>query len=192
MTQKDAVGQKTALRAHLKSVRASREYDPDLAAEFNVHLAELCLANGANRIACYLPFGDEPDTELFLDWALDNEIEVLLPVSKNDGSLDWVIFDGSSKPGLFGFNEADGQLTQPKDVDLVFVPALAISRSGTRLGKGKGFYDRALPTFEPLPPVIAVIYEDELVDQLPSESHDRPVDAAITPSGITHFTERLK
>lgn len=173
-------------------MRASREYDPDLAAEFNVHLAELCLANGANRIACYLPFGDEPDTELFLDWALDNDIEVLLPVSKNDGSLDWVIFDGSSKPGLFGFNEADGQLTQPKDVDLVFVPALAISRSGTRLGKGKGFYDRALPTFEPLPPVIAVIYEDELVDQLPSESHDRPVDAAITPSGITHFTERLK
>lgn len=192
MTQKDAAGEKAALRATLKSARASREYNPELAGEFNVQLAEACLVNGATRIACYLPFGNEPDTELFLDWALDNEIEVLLPVSKNDGALDWVIFDGSTKPGIFGFNEADGELTQPKDVDLAFIPALAVSKSGTRLGKGKGFYDRALLRFDPIPPVIAVIYEEELLDLLPSESHDHPVDAAITPKGVIHFTERLK
>lgn len=192
MTQKDGAGKKLELRAKQKSARASRSYDPELAALFNVHLAELCLANGATRVACYLPFGDEPDTELFLDWALENDIEVLLPVSKSDGNLDWVVFDGTTRPGLFGFHEAAGPAVKPVNVDLAFVPALAVSESGIRLGKGKGFYDRALPTFEPIPPVIAIVYADELIEEVPNEEHDHPVDAVITERGITHFNERLK
>jgi 5-formyltetrahydrofolate cyclo-ligase len=192
MTQKDGAGKKLELRAKQKLARATRSYDPELAALFNVHLAELCLSTGATRVACYLPYGDEPDTELFLDWALENEIEVLLPISKSDGNLDWVVFDGSTKPGLFGFHEADGPAIKPTNVDLAFVPALAVSESGIRLGKGKGFYDRALPKFEPTPPVVAIVYSDELLAEVPREEHDHPVDAVITERGITYFNERLK
>lgn len=192
MTQKDSASEKAELRANLKRARAEKEYDPELAAEYNVHLAEICLANGASRIACYLPFGQEPDTELFLDWALENEIEVLLPVANSDGSLGWVLFDGTTKQGIFGFNEAAGSFVQPTKLDLAIIPAMAVSKAGIRLGKGKGFYDRALPTFEPLPPVVAVIYADELVEEIPNESHDHPVDAVVTQHGVTRFTERLK
>jgi 5-formyltetrahydrofolate cyclo-ligase len=60
------------------------------------------------------------------------------------------------------------------------------------LGKGKGFYDRGLLDFDPRPPVIAVVFEDEVLDLIPAWSHDQPVDAAITPLGITMFNERLK
>jgi 5-formyltetrahydrofolate cyclo-ligase len=192
MDEKDVAEQKQQLRLKLTSQRKAREYDANLASDYTVHLAELCLARGAKRIACYLPYGEEPDTELFIDWALENEIEVLLPVSKPDGNLDWVLFDGTTSPGIFGFPEAVGSHEKPHEVDLAFVPALAVDKSGNRLGKGKGFYDRGLLDFDPRPPVIAVVFEDEVLDLIPAWSHDQPVDAAITPMGITMFNERLK
>lgn len=61
-----------------------------------------------------------------------------------------------------------------------------------RLGKGKGFYDRALKDFAPLPPVVAVVFEDEVLPSIPTEQHDHPVDAVVTPAGINHFSARLK
>jgi 5-formyltetrahydrofolate cyclo-ligase len=192
MEEKEVAGLKLALRTKQNMNRANRQYNPDDASNLNVHLAEICLANGASRVACYLPFGNEPDTELFIDWAMENQIEVLLPVSNSDGTLHWVTFDGTTKPGIFGFQEATGEPQAPKNIDLAIIPALAVDATGVRLGKGKGFYDRALLEFVPLPPVIAVVFDDELLSSVPSESHDQPVDAAVTPSGIQHFTARLK
>jgi 5-formyltetrahydrofolate cyclo-ligase len=151
----------------------------------------LCLANGAKRITCYLPFGNEPDTELFIDWAMENEIEVLLPVSNSNGTLDWVLFDGTTGAGIFGFQEAAGKTQEPINIDLAIIPALAVDRVGIRLGKGKGFYDRALPHFEPLPPVVAVVFDEEVLESIPAEAHDHSVDAAVTPSGIRYFSQRL-
>ena len=192
MEEKEVASLKLELRSKLKADRANRQYNPDDAGSLNVHLAELCLSYGASRITCYLPFGDEPDTELFIDWAMENHIEVLLPISNSDGSLHWVKFDGSTEAGIFGFQEATGEIQEPKNIDLAIIPALAVDRTGVRLGKGKGFYDRALLEFVPLPPVIAVVFNEELLSSLPVESHDQPVDAVVTPSGIQHFTARLK
>jgi 5-formyltetrahydrofolate cyclo-ligase len=188
----DAVNQqKRELRTELKSRRAGREYDPEAAARLCVHLAEMCLKNGAAKIACYLAFGNEPDTELFIDWAIENEIEVLLPISNTDGSLTWVRFEGETQIGIFGFQEPLGEPDQLAGADLIFIPALAIDRRGQRLGKGKGYYDRALSSLEEVAPVIAVVFEDELLETVPTEDHDHPVDAVITPTSTTLFSDRL-
>ena len=192
MEQNAAATKKVHLRTKLNADRSARQYNPDEASELNIHLAELCLANGAKKVTCYLPFGSEPDTELFIDWALENEIQVLLPVAKSDGSLDWVVFDGDTKVGIFGFHEASGSPVTPKGIDLAIIPALAVDANGIRLGKGKGFYDRALLEFDPKPAVVAVVFDSEILDFIPSEPHDHPVDAAVTPTGIKHFTQRLK
>lgn len=183
---------KNELRKSLKARRLSAEYDPELAEGLNQYLAELCLITSATRIACYLPTGNEPDTELFIDWALDNDIEVLLPVAKEDGSLDWVVFNGETAEGIFGFAEATGTLVEPVDVDLVIIPAMAVDQHGQRLGKGKGFYDRALPNFAPKPKIVAVVFDEELLESVPVEAHDHPVDAVVTPSGLTTFANLLK
>ena len=187
-----AAAMKAELRTKLSADRAARQYNPEEASELNLHLAEMCIANGVSKVACYLPFGNEPDTELFIDWALDNEIEVLLPVSKVDGSLDWVSFDGDTQVGIFGFHEATGPTVEPNEIDIAIVPALAVDANGIRLGKGKGFYDRALLEFKPLPPIVAVVFDSEVLAEVPAEQHDYPMDAAVTPSGIKHFTQRLK
>ena len=183
---------KNELRKNLRARRQAANYNPDLAEDLNKHLAELCVLTAAKRIACYLPFGTEPDTELFIDWALENDIEVLLPVAKEDGSLDWVIFNGETADGIFGYAEATGTLVEPKNVELAIIPALAIDQHGQRLGKGKGFYDRALLNFHPKPKIVAVVFDEELLDNIPVEPHDHPVDAVVTPSGMTAFSNLLK
>jgi 5-formyltetrahydrofolate cyclo-ligase len=62
---------------------------------------------------------------------------------------------------------------------LVLVPALAVDHSGVRLGKGGGYYDRALSLSTG--PVVAVVRDEEFVPSLPAEPHDVRVDAVLTP-----------
>jgi len=70
--------------------------------------------------------------------------------------------------------------------DAVLVPALAVDRAGNRLGRGGGSFDRALARVGPLVPLIALLYDDELVDRLPAEPHDVPVRAVVRPTrGVT-------
>jgi 5-formyltetrahydrofolate cyclo-ligase len=71
---------------------------------------------------------------------------------------------------------------------LVLVPALAVDRRGIRIGKGAGYYDRSLPLADPGVPLVAVVYDEELVDRLPAEEHDFPVTAVLRPgSAVTQL-----
>jgi 5-formyltetrahydrofolate cyclo-ligase len=65
-------------------------------------------------------------------------------------------------------------------VDVVLAPGLAVDRRGVRLGRGAGYYDRALAAVRA--PVAVLLYDAELVEEdLPAEPHDRPVTAVVTP-----------
>jgi 5-formyltetrahydrofolate cyclo-ligase len=69
-------------------------------------------------------------------------------------------------------------------VDLLLVPALAVGRDGTRMGRGGGSYDRVLARLpEPGPLVVALLHDGEDVAFVPAEPHDRRVHAVITPAG---------
>ncbi len=67
------------------------------------------------------------------------------------------------------------------DAITVFVPALAVDRAGVRLGRGAGFYDRSLPLADPAARLVAVVRDDELVDEVPAEPHDVRMTHALTP-----------
>ena len=71
-----------------------------------------------------------------------------------------------------------------KEADLIVIPALAASVDGTRLGQGGGWYDRALMHRSPDAPVVAAIFDDEVLEAgiIPAEPHDVPVDAIVTPT----------
>ena len=71
-----------------------------------------------------------------------------------------------------------------KEADLIVIPALAASADGTRLGQGGGWYDRALMHRSPGVPVVAAIFDDEVLEAgiIPAEPHDVPVDAIVTPT----------
>ncbi len=70
--------------------------------------------------------------------------------------------------------------------DLILVPALAVDKVGNRLGKGKGYYDRALAAVSGIPKY-AVVFDSEVLPAIPAESHDVWMTGAVTPTAIHHF-----
>jgi 5-formyltetrahydrofolate cyclo-ligase len=186
--------QKRALRAELRERRQNMTSTENAAATAGItrHLIDLATDLSARSISAYLSTPTEPDTRPFLNWANDNGVRTLLPISREDGLLDWTTGDGETEmEGLFGMPEAVGELLGPiaiNDVDLILVPAAAVGKDGLRMGWGRGYYDKMLGSMEKCPPVYAILYDAELLDAVPREKHDQPVDGAVTPNGIVQFT----
>jgi len=145
----------------------------------------------AGTIAAYYSVGAEPDTRGLVYALWKRGSYVLLPLLRPDGDLDWASYEGpdSLVPGPRGLREPSEPPRGAGAVaraDAVLVPALAVDRAGNRLGRGGGSFDRALARVGPLVPLIALVYDDELLDRVPAERHDVPVRAAVSPvSGIT-------
>lgn len=180
---------KRALRAELRERRALlSEAQRDAAAtSIGERLDELLDTLGAQSISCYLSATAEPGTREFVTRAARRGIRVLLPVTRADGLLDWAVAndDDDVSEGLFGLPEPTGEVLGPiavNDVDLMIVPAAAVDRSGMRMGWGRGYFDKTIGSMEKCPPVYAVIYDSEILDSLPREVHDQPVDGIVTPT----------
>jgi 5-formyltetrahydrofolate cyclo-ligase len=145
----------------------------------------------AGTVAVYYSVGSEPDTTKLVYGLWKRGTYVLLPLLRPDGDLDWASYEGpdSLVPGPKGLlepGEAPRGVDAVARADAVLVPALAVDRAGRRLGRGGGSFDRALARVGPLIPLIALLYDDELVDTVPTAPHDVPVRAVVRPSsGIT-------
>lgn len=149
-------------------------------------LAELAVEHP--NVAAYVPVGREPGSIEMLDAMAAAGSTVLLPSAHEPGPLRWVRYDGreSLVRAPFGLLEPSGPLLDPDAVaacSLVLVPALAIDRRGTRLGRGAGFYDRTLDLCRSDALLVGVVRDSELVEALPDEPHDRRVTHALTPGG---------
>jgi 5-formyltetrahydrofolate cyclo-ligase len=89
--------------------------------------------------------------------------------------------------------EPSGERLGPDAVtaaDVVLLPGLAVDGRGMRLGRGGGSYDRVLARLERTgvhPALVVLLYDSEVVGHVPAEAHDRPVRAAVTPSGVHRF-----
>lgn len=184
---------KRALRAELRERRQNlTSVEKDSAtAGFTQNLQSLVLDLSARSISCYLSGRNEPNTRPFLNWATADGIRVLFPVTREDGLLDWTVGEDEIEiQGIAGVPEAAGRLLGPiaiNDVDLIIVPAAAIDQEGTRLGWGRGYYDKTLGSMEKCPPVYGVVYDHEFIDDVPREVHDQPVNGLVTPTRIISF-----
>lgn len=166
---------KAALRAQFAARRANRtpEQIADARAAIRQAVTHAAAAARWQRVAAYVALRTEPGSPELLA-ALDATAQVLVPVLLPDRDLDWALWGGAGDtlgPDAIG------------TADAVLVPALAVARDGVRLGRGGGSYDRALARVDAATPVIALLYADELVDELPSDPWDRPVTAVVTPTG---------
>ena len=184
---------KSVLRAEIRLGRRTRSVSErdSATAGLTANLIALVRRRAPALVGCYLSGADEPNTRPFLSWAAANGVEVLVPVSRQDGLLDWVhARGGPEQVGLFGISEMVGEVVPAsvfQSVDLLLVPAAAIDSSGMRMGWGRGYFDRALAALEQPPPVFAVVYDDELRESVPAENHDKPVDGVVTPSQTREF-----
>jgi 5-formyltetrahydrofolate cyclo-ligase len=183
---------KTELRAEILTAR--RTLAPQ---RHHAEAHALCghlpaLISDGDTICAYVPVGSEPGSAELIDSLQRRRVRVLLPVARHDAAglpvpLQW----GEYRPGdlvqaRFGLREP-AEPWLPIDAiaaaTVVLVPALAVDRTGVRLGRGAGFYDRSLPLAAPTAKLVAVVRDDELVERLPAEPHDVRMTHALTPSG---------
>ena len=185
---------KAAFRREIRIARRARSESDRVKAASRLAPRALPALGDCGTVACYQSMPIEPGTDVLIGLLRQRDIRVLLP-RVNGASLEWIELKKSTSftESDLGIQETSGPAIPDalSDCDAIILPALAISRDGIRLGQGGGYYDRALqrvPAFtDGGPRLIALLFEGELIDSLPQESHDARVDQVVTPERVVTF-----
>jgi 5-formyltetrahydrofolate cyclo-ligase len=185
---------KTVLRNAIQFRRDSRPAERralDDAARQDL-VEEALLSRMPDTVAAYLSFGSEPGTLRLIAWLAAHDIRILLPVLSlpGDASLSkpaWAPYEGPDalRTSQFSMLEPTSEpvpAEQLPEAEMIICPGLAANRQGDRLGRGGGWYDRALRHASSSAPVWVLLNDDEVLETIPTHSWDRRVDAIFTPS----------
>lgn len=147
----------------------------------------------AKTIMCFISFSDEVNTRDFIERAIEDGKNIVVPITfpethelkpsllKNLKELE---------PGFYNIltpKKEFQRFIDPKEIDLVVTPGVAFRKDGYRVGYGGGYYDRFLSKI-PNTTTIAICFSAQIVDDLPVDSYDIPVDYIYTEDNII-FTE---
>jgi 5-formyltetrahydrofolate cyclo-ligase len=164
---------KRELRARLLTARSGLSPEQIAVARAGVRSHVLSRFAVARRLAAFRPLRTEPGSTELLDALVAGGTSVLVPVLLDDRDLDWAPWPSGDPLGVDAI----------AGVDVLLVPALAVSTAGVRLGRGGGSYDRALARVPAGVQTVALVYDSEILTSVPADPWDVPVTAAITPSG---------
>ena len=184
-------GAKTQLRRAVQLRRESRTAEQRTRDDE----ARLAVLDGALHsgppatVAAYLSAGAEPGTLQLLGWLAAHGVRVLLPVLSRGAAPAWAPYAGPDalQLGRHGILEPGGEPVPEgglAEAELILCPALAANEQGDRLGRGGGWYDRALAAAAPTAPVWVLLNRDEVLPAIPVHAWDRPVDALLTPDAL--------
>ena len=153
-------------------------------------LYEMDEYKNAKRIMCFVSNGSEVDTHPLIDRAILDGKSIVVPitVSKTKELLVSDLFSLEElEVGFYNIEvpkEEFLRLVNPGTIDLVLVPGVALAKDGYRVGYGGGYYDRFLARLDSSVPKIALGFDLQVVDKVPTEHFDIPVDLIVTEKGI--------
>jgi 5-formyltetrahydrofolate cyclo-ligase len=190
----DPAAAKRDLRAEMAARR--RAVPAVLRAAAGASVADHVLASpefaAALRVAAYAALPDEIPTDVVRARLLATGRVLLLPRMEAGRKIAFAPVTGETalRSGRLGILEPPPTVPAARlgARDLVLVPGVAFDRSGVRLGRGGGWYDRSLPRGPGAPRIFGLAYAFQLIGSVPCESHDRRVDAVVTEEGIVRAT----
>ena len=145
------------------------------------HVRALPCVAASRSVVGYVPIGAEADVTPFLAEAVAARLPVFVPASEPcDDRSSWIAWhDGSAVGERIGAPN----LQYPA---IVLVPGVAFDDEGTRLGRGRGFYDRALSGLRRagVTHAIGIAFECQIVARLPRDSWDEPVDLIVSDARV--------
>jgi 5-formyltetrahydrofolate cyclo-ligase len=173
--------QKAALRKHLLEKRdaTSAELRDISSGKIHENLKKISSYTNSQNIACYFPIGSEVDTHDIMLNVLEQGKNLLLPRIADDNLQFCVV------PNLEKLEKGSFEIMEPKDsckkaekIDCVLIPTVGVSKSGVRLGYGKGYYDRFLSLTDTIK--ISLTYSKQIIKSIPNDSHDIKMDWIVT------------
>lgn len=134
----------------------------------------------AARVLFYVSFGSEVDTHQLMTRCFGGKDVIVPRVNGNELHLHELTALDQLRAGAFGILEPRTDLPEvdPASVAIILVPGAAFDLRGHRIGYGKGYYDRLLHGVSALK--IGLCYDRQIIDAVPDEEHDIPVDVLIT------------
>ncbi|MEE8399944.1 MAG: 5-formyltetrahydrofolate cyclo-ligase [Desulfobacterales bacterium] len=147
----------------------------------------------SNIILLYIDHKCEVSTEAIIRKALDFDKIVVLPVfdAETQGLTLMKINNPKKdlKPGPRNILEPDASRCKKvpiESIEIAIIPGVAFDEKGGRIGSGEGYYDRLIPKLSITTRKVALAYENQMVQQVPIESHDKHVDIIITEKRIIY------
>lgn len=184
----DILTEKKQLRTLLRKQR--REIPEDLRKKLNEGIFRNVTASEdfgkADTLLLYVSCKGEADTIRILQQALRLQKKVAVPRCGENGAMQFFLIQDMEElaPGAYGILEPTGmQMPQITANTVCFVPGVAFTKNGERLGQGGGYYDRFLEQYPTLR-TVGICYSSMLLDTIPAEGHDKCVDAVITEEMI--------
>jgi 5-formyltetrahydrofolate cyclo-ligase len=174
---------KTELRRRLRAELARMTSADCATASENIRtsIPSLPRWQAARTVAAFVALPGEPDLAPF-DWVPGRRL--LLPRVEDENLFFHEVRDPSDlAPGSFGVMEPNPDtcpVVDPAEADIMFVPGLAFTHDGERLGRGRGFYDRVLTHLPHCVLRVGVCFAPQIVESLPTETHDREVDVVVS------------
>jgi 5-formyltetrahydrofolate cyclo-ligase len=177
--------QKRAIRAQVRS-RMPKPGGPEHVAASvaaQTRLWSSTLATGARLIALYRALPSECGTAALAAKLEASGVGVCYPVvSSVSRALAFRRSAGVFVSGALGIEEPTGNAVLLEEIDLIVVPAIAVDERGGRIGRGRGHYDATLAACRATS--VALIFEAQLVPDVPLGEHDRPVRAVCTEARL--------
>lgn len=177
---------KKALRSQIKEQK--RQMTAHQIESASQRLTELFVATEqyrqAKTVYGYLPYNQEVRTTGLLQHALQEGKRVAVPKIYGD-EMRFIYLDDLSLVEKSSFGIPEPIADEPVADDptaLVLMPGLAFTKRGDRMGYGGGYYDKFLAN-EPHHPTVALCYDFQIVDRIPTDDHDIPVDIVLSAKG---------
>ena len=151
--------------------------------EVDAKLVRICLDRGAALLTL--------DTNLAKAAALAG-VQVMLPVLTGEPDWAWYTGPAALAPGARGIPRPEGAALGPEALraaDWIWLPGLAGTTQGHRLGTGGGWYDRALAWAGPTAQLGLLLFDDEVLDAVPTDPWDRDVHVLVTERRRVDCTE---
>lgn len=144
----------------------------------------------AKTIMIFVSFNYEVDTREFIKKAIAEGKDVLVPITipETKQLIPSLLKDYNElAPGFYNILTPKDEFIRPTDpdlIDLIIVPGIAFDHQGYRVGYGGGYYDRFLSKIKPTVPKISIAFHLQLIDKVPKDHYDIPVDYIYTEKEI--------
>lgn len=140
----------------------------------------------AETVCTFISAFKEPDTVEIIKELWKQGKKVVVPITDIESgtlSLSYISSMDDMTKGAYGILEPKTVHTADEtDIDVILVPGLAFDRNGERMGFGKGYYDRLLENSKAVK--IGLCYDFQILEKIPTESHDVPMNFIITEKEI--------
>lgn len=184
---------KQSLRKQLLIKRS--ELSPEFVLENSKKIAEnllnLDIYQSSNNIMLYIATQDEVQTQKIIESAQRDKKRIFIPliIRRDNALLPSLVIDFEKEliPGILGIYQPRKEFYRiypPTVLDLIIVPGVAFTIRGHRLGRGGGYYDRFLSQLEPKTLSIALSFEMQILNKIPIDIQDIPVDYIITEERV--------